>query len=213
MKISVKICGLSTLEGINTCVECGAQYLGFVFFPKSPRNVTIAQAAELVRIVPKNTKVVALVVNATDTFLDDIVATVKPDILQLHGSETVERVMEIKQRYKLPVMKAIGVSDAQDLLTIDRYSDVCDQILVDTKPQIDATLPGGNGVSFDWNIVSGYKWRTPWMLAGGLNASNIQEAISTSNAVQVDLSSAVESAPGVKDCAKIREFFAAVHLK
>lgn len=208
--IKVKICGLRTVADVMAAAEAGASYVGFVFFPKSPRNVTLEQAAALAVEVPMGVAKVALVVNSDNAFLDDLTAAVPLDMLQLHGSETPERVTEVKARYGLPVMKAIGISDADDLDKIDMYAAVADQVLIDAKPPKDATLPGGNGAAFDWQLLAGRKyWTVPWMLAGGLTMDNVAGAIATTGAQQVDLSSGVESAPGVKDPALIAAFIAA----
>ena len=150
---------------------------------------------------------VALVVNADDAFLDELVARVPLDMLQLHGSETPQRVAEVKARYGLPVMKAIGIADAGDLAQIDAYSGVADQLLIDAKPPKDAVLPGGNGLAFDWTLLADRKyWTVPWMLAGGLTPANVAEAVARTGALQVDVSSGVESAPGQKDAALIHKF-------
>jgi len=207
--IKVKICGLSSPETIAAAVAAGAGYVGFVFFPKSPRYVTIPQAAALAAEVPPGICKVALTVNADDATLDAILADVPIDMLQLHGSETPDRVAEVKARYGLPVMKAVGVADADDLAVLDSYLRVADQLLVDTKPPKNADLPGGNGLSFDWRLIAGRRWPVPWMLAGGLTADNVAQAIHVTGTRQVDLSSAVESAPGVKDPRLIRRFIAA----
>ncbi len=205
----VKICGLSTAEDIRVAAEAGARYVGFVFFPKSPRNVTIQQARDLAVDVPLGVAKVALTVNADNDLLDAITGAVPLDMIQLHGSESRERVTEVKARYGLPVMKVVGLSSADDLARIADYETVADQILVDAKAPKDADLPGGNGLSFDWRLLEGREWAVPWMLAGGLHAGNVAEAIARTGARQVDLSSGVESAPGVKDPAKIREFMQA----
>ncbi|MEC9198521.1 MAG: phosphoribosylanthranilate isomerase [Pseudomonadota bacterium] len=205
----VKICGLSTAEDIRVAAEAGARYVGFVFFPKSPRNVTIQQARDLAVDVPLGVAKVALTVNADNDLLDAITSAVPLDMIQLHGSESPERVTEVKARYGLPVMKVVGLSSADDLTRIADYETVADQILVDAKAPKDADLPGGNGLSFDWRLLEGREWAVPWMLAGGLHAGNVAEAIARTGARQVDLSSGVESAPGVKDPAKIREFMQA----
>lgn len=205
----VKICGLSTAEDIRVAAEAGARYVGFVFFPKSPRNVTIQQARDLAVDVPLGVAKVALTVNADNDLLDAITGAVPLDMIQLHGSESPERVTEVKARYGLPVMKVVGLSSADDLTRIADYETVADQILVDAKAPKDADLPGGNGLSFDWRLLEGREWAVPWMLAGGLHAGNVAEAIARTGARQVDLSSGVESAPGVKDPAKIREFMQA----
>lgn len=205
----VKICGLRDAAGVTAAVDSGAAYVGLVFFPKSPRNVTIADAAKLAVAVPPGVAKVALVVDADDALLDQITANVALDILQLHGHETPERVTQIRARYGLPVMKAVGVADASDLADLDIYAGVADQLLVDAKPPKDADLPGGNGLSFDWRLIAGRRWPVPWMLAGGLTPDTVGEAIALTGARQVDVSSGVETAPGVKDAAKIAAFCAA----
>ncbi|MEQ3710108.1 MAG: phosphoribosylanthranilate isomerase [Tateyamaria sp.] len=207
--LSVKICGLSQAEHVAAAVEAGAKYIGFVFFPKSPRNVSVEQARTLALDVPPGVAKVALVVNADDAFLDDLTATVPLDMLQLHGSESPERVADIKARYGLPVMKAVGVGDASDLAALDSYGAVADQLLVDTKAPKGADLPGGNGATFDWTLIAGRRWPVPWMLAGGLTQDNVAEAVRVTGARQVDLSSAVETAPGHKDSGLIQSFLAA----
>ncbi|MEL6806530.1 MAG: phosphoribosylanthranilate isomerase [Pseudomonadota bacterium] len=207
--LSVKICGLSRREHVAAAVEAGAKYIGFVFFSKSPRNVSIEQARNLALDVPPGVAKVALVVNADDVFLDQLTSTVPLDVLQLHGQESPERVAEIKARYGLPVMKAVGVGDAGDLPALDIYGAVADQILVDTKPPKDGDRPGGNGETFDWTLIAGRRWPVPWMLAGGLTPDNVAEAVRVTGANQVDLSSAVETAPGQKDSGLIRGFLAA----
>lgn len=205
----VKICGLTRPQDVSAAVEAGAAYVGFVFFEKSPRNVSVEQAARLALEVPAGCCKVALTVNADDATLDAILRDVPLDMLQLHGAETPERVAEVKARYGLPVMKAVGVADASDLAKLDIYGKVADQILVDTKPPRGAVLPGGNGVSFDWTLIAGRRWPVPWMLAGGLTAQNAAEAVRITGARQLDLSSAVESAPGIKDAQLIAEFIEA----
>ena len=205
----VKICGLRDAASLQAAVDAGAAYVGLVFFPKSPRNVTIEEAAVLAQTVPPGVAKVALVVDADDALLDAITARVPLDILQLHGHETPERVSAIRVRYGLPVMKAVGVAGPDDLTALDDYAKVADQILVDAKPPKDADLPGGNGLSFDWRLIAGRRWPVPWMLAGGLTPENVHEAIALTGAAQVDVSSGVESAPGVKDAALIAAFCAA----
>ncbi len=206
---AVKICGLSTAGTVAATVQAGARYLGFNFFEKSPRYVSISQARELALSVPADICKVALSVDATNKQLDAISAGVPIDMLQLHGHETPERVIEVKKRYGLPVMKVVGVADVSDLAAIDTYMRVSDQILVDAKPPKNAELPGGNGISFDWRLIAGRRWAVPWMLAGGLTAENVAEAVRLTGAKQVDVSSGVESAPGIKDKAKIAAFIAA----
>ncbi|WP_224817119.1 phosphoribosylanthranilate isomerase [Hasllibacter sp. MH4015] len=205
--IAIKFCGLSRPEDVAAATAAGARYIGFVFFGKSPRTVSVETASTLAMDVAPGIAKVALVVNPDDATLDRIVAEVPLDMLQLHGSETPGRVAEIKARYGLPVMKAIGVRDAADLAAIDAYSDVADQLLIDAKPVEGADLPGGNGLAFDWRLLAGRKyWTVPWMLAGGLTPDNVAEAVRLTGAKQVDVSSGVESAPGVKDPALMRAF-------
>jgi phosphoribosylanthranilate isomerase len=211
--IRVKICGLTRPEDVSAVADAGAAYAGFVFFPKSPRNVTIEQARHLAVEVPVGVAKVALVVNADDALLDAITAAVPLDILQLHGSESPKRVSEVRSRYGLPVMKAVGVADQEDVAALDLYAEVADQILVDAKPPKNADLPGGNGVSFDWRLISARRWSKPWMLAGGLTPDNVAEAIALTGAKQVDVSSGVETAPGVKDAGVIQEFIQATRVQ
>ncbi len=207
--VRVKICGLRTADDIAAAVAAGAAYVGFVFFPKSPRNLSIAEARALAAEVPVGVAKVALVVNADNDLLDAITTEVPIDMLQLHGSESPERVSEVRARYGLPVMKAVGVADETDLEALTAYAEVADQILVDAKPPKGADLPGGNGLSFDWRLIAGRRWPVPWMLAGGLEAGNVAEAVRLTGARQVDVSSGVERAPGHKDAATIAAFVGA----
>jgi len=209
MDTRVKICGLREPVHVAAAAEAGAVYVGFVFFAKSPRNIAIPDARSLALLVPDGVAKVALTVNATDAELDAITASVPLDMLQLHGSESPERVAEVKSRYGLPVMKAVGVAERADLAQVELFQSVADQILVDAKPPKDAVLPGGNGLAFDWTLLLGRVWRKPWMLAGGLTPDNVALAVKSTNARQVDVSSGVESAPGMKDEALIRAFIAA----
>lgn len=202
----IKICGLRSRAEVRAAAEAGAAYVGLVFFPPSPRNVTISDARWTLEDVPEGVARVALTVDADDETLDAIVGLDRIDLLQLHGRETPERVAEVKARYGLPVMKAVGVADEGDLAAVLEYSLVANQILVDAKAPKGAALPGGNGLAFDWRLVAQRRWLRPWMLAGGLTAANVAEAIRLTNARQVDVSSGVESAPGVKDTAKIAAF-------
>ena len=210
MNTRMKFCGLRTPADVSAAVEAGAAYVGFVFFPPSPRYLTPEDAAPIAAQVPEGIAKVALVVNADDDLLDQITETVPIDMLQLHGKETLERVTEIKQRYGLPVMKAVGVAGPEDLENLDTYLRVADQVLVDAKPPKDATLPGGNGLAFDWRLIAGRRWPVPWMLAGGLTDANVAEAMRLTGARQVDVSSGIESAPGVKDAALMQSFSAAI---
>jgi phosphoribosylanthranilate isomerase len=207
----VKICGLREKVHVETAVRAGAAYVGFVFFPKSPRNVTLDEAARLAAVVPPGVAKVALTVDADDAMLDALLAAVPIDMLQLHGHESPDRVREVRARFGLPVMKAVGVAEEGDLPALDAYGRVADQILVDAKPPKGADLPGGNGLAFDWKLIAGRRWPVPWMLAGGLTPGNVAEAIRLTGARQVDVSSGVESAPGLKESAKITEFLAAAH--
>ncbi|SDY65303.1 phosphoribosylanthranilate isomerase [Jannaschia faecimaris] len=207
--VRTKICGLTTLDDVDAVAAAGAAYMGLVFFPKSPRNVTIEQARDLAVAAPVGLAKVALLVNPDDAALDAITGAVPLDMIQLHGDETPERVLEVRLRTGLPVMKAVGLRDADDLPALDAYAAVADQLLVDAKPPKGADLPGGNGVGFDWRLIAGREWSRPWMLAGGLTPDNVTEAVRLTGACQVDVSSGVESAPGVKDAAKIAAFVAA----
>ena len=204
--ISVKLCGLSRPQDVSAAAAAGARYVGFTFFEKSPRNVSLTTAAALAHAVPDGICKVALTVNASDEDLDALLASVPIDMLQLHGSEQPDRVHHVKTRYGLPVMKAIGVADAQDLPQLDSYAGVADQILVDAKPPRGGVLPGGNGLAFDWRLIAGRRWAVPWMLAGGLTPDNVAEAIRVTGTRQVDVSSGVEGSPGVKDPARMAAF-------
>lgn len=208
--IPVKICGLTHSDDLAAAVKAGARYIGFNFFPKSPRYVSPEKAAALAAEVPLGVAKVALVVNPTDEVLDDIINTAPIDMIQLHGSESPERVSEVKARYGLPVIKAIGIAGPEDVAKIDVYARVADQLLIDAKAPKDAALPGGNGIAFDWRLLADKKyWTVPWMLAGGLTVDNVAEAIRLTGAKQVDLASAVESSPGRKDPAKMQAFITA----
>ncbi|MBY6164702.1 phosphoribosylanthranilate isomerase [Pseudooceanicola nitratireducens] len=207
MDIRVKICGLSRPEDVAAAADAGAVYGGFVFFPKSPRNVSIDVARDLAVAAPVGLAKVALVVNADDALIDAITGAVPLDMLQLHGKESPERVAELRARTGLPVMKAVGIAGPEDLEQIAIYEQVADQILIDAKPPKGADLPGGNGLAFDWRLLQGRKyWTRPWMLAGGLTPDNVAEAVRLTGARQVDVSSGVESAPGVKDLDRIGDF-------
>ncbi|WP_300037940.1 phosphoribosylanthranilate isomerase [uncultured Roseobacter sp.] len=207
---AVKICGLSRPEHVEAAARSGAAYCGFVFFPKSPRHVEIGPARDLATLAPAGLAKVALVVDADNSFLDTLTENVPLDMLQLHGRETPARVAEIRARYGLPVMKAIGIAKSADLVAIDTYSAVADQLLIDARPPEDAELPGGNGLAFDWRLLADRKyWIRPWMLAGGLTPDNVAEAMRLTGARQVDVSSGVERAPGEKDAELIRKFVSA----
>lgn len=202
----VKICGLTSAQDLDGAARAGASYAGFVFFPKSPRNLTPDAARALALSAPIGLAKVALVVNPEDAMLDTIMAQVPLDMLQLHGAETPDRVAELRARYGLPVMKAVGIASAADLPKLATFEAVADQILVDAKPATGAALPGGNGLAFDWRLIAGRDWARPWMLAGGLTPDNVAVARHLTGAAQVDVSSGVESAPGIKDAARMTAF-------
>jgi phosphoribosylanthranilate isomerase len=204
--VRVKICGLRSLADVAAVASAGAAYAGFVFFPKSPRHLTVEAARDLALGAPEGLCKVALTVDADDATLDAIVGAVPLDMLQLHGHETPSRVAEVKARYGLPVMKAIGVADEGDLAGLIEMSLAADQLLIDAKPPKGADLPGGNGLAFDWRLLVGRKWLKPWMLAGGLTPENVAQAVRLTGARQVDVSSGVDAAPGVKDATKIAAF-------
>ena len=205
----VKICGLSTPATLEAALMAGATMVGFVFFQKSPRNVGYQQARALGAQARGRARIVALSVDADDDELSRIVEQLSPDILQLHGRETPPRVTEIRQRFGRPTMKAVGVAAPQDFAAAAPYEGVADFLLIDAKPPKNAVLPGGNGRAFDWALAREFRPRTPWLLSGGLDPANVAEAITLTGARGVDVSSGVESAPGVKDEGKIRAFIAA----
>ena len=209
--MKVKICGLTSAAAVAHAAQAGAAYLGFNFYPPSPRSLELDTARKLVQSAPVGVTRVALVVDADDAFLDRLVAGVPVDILQLHGHESPQRVTEISARTGLPVMKAVGIRDAGDVRRIAEYEAVADQLLIDARPpsEGDGFLPGGNALTFDWRLIAGRRWARPWMLAGGLTAANVAEAIRLTGAVQVDVSSGVESTRGVKDLDKISAFIRA----
>ncbi|MGR3342438.1 MAG: phosphoribosylanthranilate isomerase [Paracoccaceae bacterium] len=207
--VRVKICGLKEPRHVAAAVSAGASYIGFNFFAKSPRNLSIEQAARVAAEVPAGVAKVAVTVDADGATLDGIIAAVPLDMLQLHGAESPDRVADLRARFGLPVMKAIGVADESDLKAVQEYAGVADLLLIDAKPPQGAQLPGGNALKFDWRLIAGRRWSVPWMLAGGLTAANVAEAIRLTGARRVDVSSGVESAPGVKDAAKIRAFIGA----
>lgn len=210
MNLDIKICGLKTDDAVAAALDGGASHIGFIFFAKSPRNIDPVEAGRLRKAAVGRAKAVAVTVDADDATLDAIVAAMKPDFLQLHGHETVERVAQVKARFGLPVIKAFALRERGDLDQIKPYNDVADIFLFDAKPPKGSELPGGNGVSFDWQLLSALDGQVPYMLSGGLNAANIGAALQATNARGIDISSGVESAPGVKDVSLIKEFFQAV---
>jgi phosphoribosylanthranilate isomerase len=209
MSLKVKICGLSTAEALDAALDAGADMVGFVFFPPSPRNLSFKAASSLEARVRGRAKKVALTVDADDTLLSYIVDALGPDILQLHGNESPMRVAAVKAQFKLPVMKAIAVETKADLAAIARYAAVADQLLFDARAPREATRPGGLGKPFDWHLLENLKPSVPFMLSGGLDAGNVGEALRITLAPGVDVSSGVERAPGEKDLDKIRAFIRA----
>lgn len=208
MNVKVKICGLSTPETLAAAVEAGADFVGFVFYGPSPRNLSPEDARDLAAKVPAGVKKVALVVDASDEDLAAIVRAITPDFVQAHGSETPERIAEIRQRFGTPVIKAIKIREPGDLEAVSAYEEAADLILFDAKAPDDSVdaLPGGNGVAFDWTLLSPDATREPFMLSGGLDPDNLARAVATTGAALVDVSSGVESAPGIKNIDEIRRF-------
>ncbi len=209
MSVIVKICGLSTEDTLDAALDAGADMVAFNFFPKSPRFVTPARAAALAGRVRGRAEIVALTVDLDEATLAEIVETVRPDWLQLHGKETPEAVAAVQDRFGLGVLKALGISDAADVAAVAAFAGVADRLLLDAKAPKGAALPGGNGLSFDWSLLDGLDAELPYMLAGGLDPSNVGIALAETRAIGVDASSGVESAPGVKDPERIRAFIAA----
>ena len=209
MSVAAKICGLSTEAAVAAAVAEGAAFVGFNFYPLSPRAVTAEKAAELCAGVPRNVARVGIFVDADDDAIRVVLDAAPIDILQFHGSESPARVADAKARFARPVMKAVSIAGPEDVAASTRYEDVADMLLFDAKPprRPDA-LPGGNGLAFDWGLIAGRSWWRPWMLSGGLSAKLLPEAIRISGAKMVDVSSGVESRPGVKDIGKIRAFMA-----
>ncbi|AZO26660.1 MULTISPECIES: phosphoribosylanthranilate isomerase [Mesorhizobium] len=210
MTLDIKICGLKTDAAMAAALAGGASHVGFIFFARSPRYIEPVDAGRLRRAAIGKAKAVAVTVDADDAFLDEIVAGMRPDMLQLHGAETSERVAELKARYGLPVMKVLSVSEAADLDRLKPYIGIADRFMFDAKPPKGSQLPGGNGVAFDWRILAGLDAGLDYMLSGGLNAANVGDALRLANPPGIDISSGVESAPGVKDPALIEQFFRAV---
>ncbi len=210
MKTTVKICGLSSPEHVDTAVKAGADMVGFVFFDASPRNLSLDAGATLAERARGRTGIVALSVDADDDELVAMVAALRPDMLQLHGQETPQRVAAITERFGVPCMEAIGVADASDLARVADYRAVCERVLLDAKPPKDASRPGGLGGAFDWTILADFDCSLAWMLSGGLGPDNVSAALAATRARGVDVSSGVESAPGEKDAGLIEAFVAGV---
>ncbi|MCG2669309.1 phosphoribosylanthranilate isomerase [Bradyrhizobium sp. GCM10023182] len=209
MSLLVKICGLSTRETLQTALDAGADMVGFVFFPPSPRHVSLETGRELGRQVNSRALKVALTVDADDATLDNIMDALSPDIFQLHGHESVARLRDIKQKFGRPVMKAVPVATAADLAVLPGYAAVADRILFDARAPKDATRPGGLGAPFDWHLLENLELDLPYMVSGGLHTQNLAEALRVTRAGGVDVSSGVESTPGVKDPELIKAFIRA----
>jgi phosphoribosylanthranilate isomerase len=209
--VLVKICGVNDPVAARTAAESGADMVGFMFYPESPRAVTPDRAAELARVLPAGVVRVAVLVDPDDALLDAVVATGVIDLLQLHGRETPERVAAIRVRTGLPVMKVLSVAEKADVEAATAYDGIADRIMFDARPPKDmaGALPGGNALSFDWRLLDGLTLSVPWILAGGLNAGNVAEAVRLTGAPAVDTSSGVEDRPGVKSPERIRAFVAA----
>jgi phosphoribosylanthranilate isomerase len=211
--VDVKICGIATPDILRASVDAGARAVGLVFYPRSPRVVSPETAAGLSRLLPTTTRAVGLFVDAPDDLIATVTARVPLDLLQLHGAETPRRTAEIRSRFGVPVMKAIRIATASDLAPLAAYEAVSDWILFDAKPAANVTtLPGGTGIAFDWQLLSGVRISRPWMLSGGLTAANLAEAVTVTGAKAADVSSGVEDRPGVKSATRIREFLAAARM-
>ncbi|MFC3694541.1 phosphoribosylanthranilate isomerase [Chenggangzhangella methanolivorans] len=206
MTVAIKICGISTEDTLDAALDAGADVVGFVSFPKSPRHVEPDRLAALAAKVGGRARVALLTVDADDALLTALTAVAAPDILQLHGSETPERVAELKERYGREIWKAVAISDASDLARAEPYWAAADRVLFDAKPPKGSVLPGGNGVAFDWGLLAGLDPKRPFVLSGGLNPGNVAEALRATAAPVLDVSSGVESAPGVKDPERIAAF-------
>ncbi|HVI31514.1 phosphoribosylanthranilate isomerase [Phenylobacterium sp.] len=206
MSVSAKICGVSTPEAVSAALQGGAGFLGFVFFPKSPRNLAIDAARRLAEPVRNRARVVALLVDPTDAQVDEVARGLAPDLIQLHGAESPARVREIAGRAGTGIVKVLPVAEAADLAPAADYETVAEHLMFDTKPPKDSPRPGGTGHSFDWTLMSGRRFRRPWFLAGGLDPWNLADAVQQSGAPMVDVSSGVERGPGLKDPALITAF-------
>jgi phosphoribosylanthranilate isomerase len=208
MSVAVKICGLATADAVAAAVQHGARFVGFVFYGPSRRNVTPALAGRLAAMVPAGIAKVGLFVDADDAEIAAVLDRAPLDLLQFHGKESPERVSAVKRRFGKPVMKAISVAAEADLAQAQRYVGAADRLLFDAKPPPDATVPGGNGLVFDWQLMGVRRWPLPWMLSGGLTVENLADAVRITHAEAVDVSSGVEGAPGIKDPDKIAGFLA-----
>jgi phosphoribosylanthranilate isomerase len=210
MRLDIKICGLKTPEAVDHAVALGATHIGFIFFGKSPRHIEPADAGRLADRVRGRAKIVSVSVDADNDELDEIMAMIRPDILQLHGRESPDRVLTVKAVTGLPVWKALSISEAKDLERVDDYDGIANRYLFDAKRPKNSELPGGNGISFDWTLLAGLSEQIDYMLSGGLDKDNVAEALRIAKPTGIDLSSGVESSPGVKSLQMMDEFFAAV---
>jgi phosphoribosylanthranilate isomerase len=214
-EFQIKICGLSTPESIDAAIAGGATMLGFIFFEKSPRHLTLEQASELSKHINGRVKLVVVTVNADDAYLDAIVKAAKPDVLQLHGSESLDRVQAVKSRYNLPILKAFAIKSEADFNNLADYAPHIEAYLFDAKAPEGAELPGGNGITFDWELLKKLDINSPWILSGGLHADNVVAGIEMlqglENFAGLDISSGVEKAAGIKDNDKIEKFLMAAH--
>lgn len=213
MPIQVKICGINSAAAADAALRAGADFGGLVFFAKSPRHLTLEQASLLASRMRGRLKLAALVVDEDDEQLGTVASRIKPDFFQLHGKETPERVAEIRARFSIPVIKALPLAEPGDLDRVTAYETMSEMFLFDAEPATEATRPGGHGASFDWRMLKGKRFNRPWFLAGGLTPENVARAIEASGAEKVDVSSGVESAPGVKCEIRIAEFVAAAKQK
>jgi len=204
--IDVKICGVNDRAGLDASLRHGARMIGFNFFPKSPRFVTTGQVAALSQVVPDDVERFGVTVDADDAMLEQVIAAARLSVVQLHGHEGPDRAAAIRERFGVKVMKVIRVSEAPDLDAVAAFEPVADLIMFDAKPPKGATRPGGNAVAFDWRLLSGRRWRRPWLLSGGLDPDNLRQAVEISGARAADVASGVESAPGVKDPERIKAF-------
>ena len=207
--MKVKICGLSDAATVDASVAAGAAYVGFVFFPRSPRNISIEQARDLAARVPQGVCRTGLFVDSDDGQIGHVLDSVALDMIQLHGSESRERARVIRKTFGLPVMKSFGISTKSDVEATDQWQGYADQLLIDAPTARHMDRPGGQGIVFDWSLLANREWRLPWMLAGGLTGDNIADAVRLTGATQLDVSSGVESSPGIKDCDRIRAFLRA----
>jgi phosphoribosylanthranilate isomerase len=210
MTLKAKICGISTPEAVRAALDGGAGWIGFVFFPQSPRNLSLSAAARLAEPVRQRAQVVALLVDPSDAQVDEVARGLSPDLIQLHGEETPSRTREIAVRAGCGIIKALPVAEASDLDAASAYESVVQHLMFDAKPPKDAALPGGAGRAFDWSLMAGRRFERPWFLAGGLDPWNVAEAARTAGAPLVDVSSGVERGPGLKDPALIAAFLDAV---